>query len=148
MTTQQDLTVRDMQDWEKRIGAVLGDDNERSSNNARRYRAYLKKSLSLPVLVTGNEDFPWEEPYVLGVFDQKEYIELKKTNPSYRDTFALLDILGPATDDVIGVIRRVSDGQTFKMELSWLRCVDKKSIEYVTLQDYSIWHTNYGRVAA
>jgi len=35
------------------------------------------------------------------------------------------------------------DGQTFQMELSWLRCVDKKSPDYVTLNDYSVWHVNY-----
>jgi len=29
------------------------------------------------------------------------------------------------------------------MELSWLRGVDKKSPDYVTLNDYSAWHVNY-----
>jgi hypothetical protein len=29
------------------------------------------------------------------------------------------------------------------MGLSWLRCVDKKSPDYVTLNDYSVWYVNY-----
>jgi hypothetical protein len=53
---------------EQRIHAVLGD--ERTPKNARRYLVRLKKHLSLPLRVTGIEDFPWEEPYVLGGGDR------------------------------------------------------------------------------
>jgi hypothetical protein len=104
---------------------------------------HLKKHLSLPLRVTGIEDFPWEEPYVLGGWDRNEYEEMKKTNPSHTDKFDLIDILDSESDALIAKIRRVSDGQTFQMELSWLRCVDKKSPDYVTLNDYSVWHVNY-----
>lgn len=128
---------------EDRIAAVLGKDSGRTAKNARRYRAYLKKHLTFPLRVTGIEDFPWEEPYVIGGWDQEEYKELKKTNPSYTDKFDLLDILNPESDDLIAVIKRVSDAQTFRIELSWLRYVDKKSQEYVTLNDYSVWYVNY-----
>ena len=58
---------------EQRIHAVLGDDNERTPKNARNYLVHLKKHLSLPLRVTGIEDFPWEEPYVLGGWDRNEY---------------------------------------------------------------------------
>jgi len=132
-----------MKTSEDRIAAVLGGDSGRTAKNACRYRAYLKKHLVLPLLVTGIEDFPWEEPYVIGGWDQEEYKELKKTNPSYTDKFDLLDILNPESDDLIAVIKRVSDAQTFQIELSWLRCVDKKSPEYATLNDYSVWYVNY-----
>ena len=128
---------------EQRIHAVLGDDNERTPKNARRYLAHLKKHLSCPLRVTGIEDFPWEEPYVLGCRDRNRYEEMKKTNPSYTDKFDLIDILDPESDDLIAKIWRVSDGQTFQMGLSWLRCVDKKSPDYVTLNDYSVWYVNY-----
>jgi len=127
----------------KRIAAALGNDNGRTPKNTRRYRTYLKKHLALPVCVTGIEDFQWEEPYVMAGWDQDEYEELKKTNPSYTDKFHLMDILNPESDDLIAVIKRISDGQTFQMDLSWLRCVDKKSPEYVTLNDYSVWYMNY-----
>ena len=67
---------------DKRIHAILGDDSKRTIRNAERYRSYLLEHLALPILVTGMEDFPWEEPYVFGGWDQREYEELKKTNPS------------------------------------------------------------------
>ena len=103
----------------------------------------VNKALPFHIRVTGIEDFPWEEPYVMAGWDQDEYAELKKTNPSYTDTFDLLEILNPECDDLIAVIQRVSDGQMFQMELYLLRCVDKKSPHYVTLNDYSVWHVYY-----
>jgi hypothetical protein len=128
---------------EKRIAAVLGEDNQRTPRNARRYLAYIKIHLPLPLRVTGIEDFPWEEPYVMAGWNKEEYEELKKTNPSYTDKFDLLDILNPECGDLIAVIKRVSDGQIFQIELSWLRCNDKKSPEYVILNEYSVWQVNY-----
>jgi len=128
---------------EQRIHAVLGDDNEWTPKNARRYLVHLKKHLSLPLRVTGIEDFPWEESYVFGYRDRNRYEEMKKTNPSYTDEFDLIDILDPESDDLVAKIRRVSDGKTFQMGLSWLKCVDKKSPDYVTLNDYSVWYVNY-----
>ena len=102
-----------------------------------------QRKLSFPVRVTGIEDFPWEEPYVIGGWDQEEYEELKKTNPSYTDTYDLLDILNPESEDLVAVIKRISDGQTFQVDLSWLRCVDKRSPAYVMLDDYAVWFVNY-----
>lgn len=132
-----------MEDWEQRIHEVLEDDSERTPANACRYLVHLKQQLTLPIRVTGIEDFLWEEPYILGVLDQDEYEELKKTKPSYTDEFDLLEILEPEDDDLIAKIRRISDGKEFLMELSWLKCVDKKSKEYTILNDYSIWYVNY-----
>ena len=80
---------------------------------------------------------------MLGGWDQEEYKELKKTRPSYTDEFDLLGILDPQDDDLIAKILRISDGKIFHMELSWLKCTDKKSPEYVMLNDYSIWYVNY-----
>lgn len=107
---------------------ILGDDNERTMQNASRYRSYLLKNLSLPIIVTGTEDFPWEEPYVIGGWDQREYEKLKKTNPSYRDTFEL-QALGPPNEheDIIARVKRLSDGRVFEIELSWLCCDDEES---------------------
>jgi len=133
-----------MNAYEKRIHAILGDDNERTMKTASRYRSYLLKNLSLPITVTGTEDFPWEEPYIIGGWDKREYEWLKKTNPSYTDTFELQG-LGPPNgyEDITAKVKRVSDGRVFEIGLSWLRCDDKKSGEYTLLKDYGIWHTNY-----
>ncbi|MCJ7582605.1 MAG: hypothetical protein MUP98_18985 [Candidatus Aminicenantes bacterium] len=54
---------------------------------------YLKKNLSYPCVLTGIEDFNWEEFYVFGPGDKEEYEELKKTKPSYMDTFELLELI-------------------------------------------------------
>jgi hypothetical protein len=129
---------------DKRIHAILGDDNARTMRNAERYREYLLKHLSLPILVTGTEDFPWEEPYVCGGRDEKEYEELKKTKPSYTDTFELQALAAPnAFEDVVAKVRRVSDGKRFEIGLSWLSCEDDDSDARTLLKDYGVWHTNY-----
>jgi len=128
----------------KRIYAILGDENERSILNAERYRAYLTKYLSLPILVTGTEDFPWEEPYVFGGWGEGEYEALKKTNPSYSDTFEIKRLAPPNEHaDIVAKVRRESDGKQFEIGLSWLRCVDEGSDARTLLADYGVWHTNY-----
>jgi hypothetical protein len=123
---------------------ILGEDVERTMQTAELYRKYLLKQLPLPVLVTGNEDFPWEEPYVLGVWDQDEYEELKKTNPSYSDKFELVNLDKPNRfDDIMAKLKRVSDGKQFEIGLSWLCSAEENSDSLLLLDDYSRWHTNY-----
>jgi len=129
---------------EKRIHAILGDDNEHTMQNLSRYRSYLLKNLSLPITVTGLQDFPWEEPYVFGGWDKREYEKLKRTNPSYTDTFEL-QALGPLDQygDITAKIKRLSDERVFEIGLSWLCCDDEESDAYALLDDYGFWHTNY-----
>ncbi len=134
-----------MDEDEKRIHAILGnDDYARTEENANRYRSHLLKKLVLPIVVTGREDFQWEEPYVLFGWDKLEYKELKKTRPSYTDSFKLQG-LGDTNefDDVTAKVRRISDGKVFEIGLSWLTCEDKDADAFELLDDYAIWHTNY-----
>ena len=134
----------DNDNWEERIEAVLGTDTELSSGNFDKWHAHLLKKLTLPLRVTGIEDFPWEEPYVFGARDADEYEKLKKTNPSYTDEFDLIDIGGPAEeDDLIAEVRRVSDKKVFEIHLSWLHTKDEKCAEHEILNDYSVWQCNY-----
>ena len=129
---------------DRRIHAILGDDKERTKHNAERYRDYLVKHLSLPILVTGNEDFPWEEPYVLCVWDKDEYEELKQSHPSYTDTFELIGLEQPNRyEDVMAKVQRVTDGKQFEIGLSWLCCKEQDSDASKLLEDYGSWHTNY-----
>jgi hypothetical protein len=133
-----------MKDWQKRVHDALGDDNERCARNAKRWRGHLLSSLPLPIRVTGIEDFPWEEPYVFGGWDKGEYARLKKTQPSYTDTFDLVDIQGPEEhDDLVARVRRVADRRVFHIGLSWLRTESKDDPLYNKLNDYSVWHCNY-----
>jgi hypothetical protein len=129
---------------DKRIQAILGDNNDRTMANANRYRSYLLKNLSLPIMVTGMEDFPWEEPYVMGGWDKREYEKLKKTKPSFTDTFELQALEFPNDDeDIVAKIKRLSDGRLFEIGLSWLCCEDDKNEACMLLADYGVWHTNY-----
>src|SRR4030042_3578321 len=124
---------------EKRIHAILGNDNARTMRNAERYRAYLLKRLSLPIIVTGTEDFPGEEPYVFGGWDKREYEKLKKTNPSHTDTFELQALEPPDEhEDVLAKVKRVSDGRVFHIGLSWLCCEDEESEAYTLLDAYGV----------
>ena len=130
---------------DKRIHDILGnDDYERTEKNANRYRSHLLKELALPIVVTGREDFQWEEPYLFGGWDKLEYKELKKTRPSYTDSFELQALGTPDQfDDVTAKIRRTSDGKVFEIGLSWLTCEDKDADAFELLDDYATWHTNY-----
>ena len=78
---------------EERIAQILADgdiDNEekqeKSTETIAKYLHYLKENIELPCIVTGIEDFPWEEKYVFGYGNKKEYEKLKKENPSYTKT--------------------------------------------------------------
>lgn len=129
----------------KRIIGVLGKECEKSDNNFFKYYNYLKDNISIPCILTGVEDFLWEEKYIFGGWDQKEYEELKKDNPSYTDEFELIEFLEPASgeDDLFINAKRLSDKKVFKLELSWLKCTNSKSNNYQLLRDFSVWQVNY-----
>jgi len=134
-----------MDEQDKRIQNILGKDCKRNRQNACRYFEYLKEAIKSPCLLSGIEDFPWEERYVLGGWDQKEYEELKKVNPSYTDEYKLIELLEPASggDEIIAKVKRLSDQKVFKIGLSWLECIDSEKENYQLIDDYSVWHVNY-----
>ena len=83
----------DMDKQFQRIDAIVGDNAERDFAEAlSMFYTHLRQHLVLPCEVTGTEDFRWEERYVLGPGDPKEYARLKKSQPSYRDHYELLKI--------------------------------------------------------
>lgn len=109
------------------------------------YRNYLKKHLTPGCLITGQEDFLWEEYYILGPGDQEEYEELKRDNPSYTDNYRLIDILPKVSlhNDLLAHVERITDGKHFEIELSWLEAIDKKSQDSVLLKDFGVWQVNW-----
>ena len=145
--------LKKMDTQEERIAQIIADgdvDNEekqeKSTETIAKYLHYLKENIELPCIVTGIEDFPWEEKYVFGYGNKKEYEKLKKENPSYKDKFEILDFIEDEdyNDEQIFVsAKRLSDQKEFILELDYLKAVDKKSKNYQLLDDYSVWYVNY-----
>ena len=145
--------LKKMDTQEERIAQIIADgdvDNEekqeKSTETIAKYLHYLKENIEFPCIVTGIEDFPWEEKYVFGYGNKKEYEKLKKENPSYKDKFEILDFIEDEdyNDEQIFVsTKRLSDQKEFILELDYLKAVDKKSKNYQLLDDYSVWYVNY-----
>ena len=125
-----------MDSQENRIAQILADgdvDNEemqeKSPETIVKYLHYLKENIEFPCMVTGMEDFPWEEKYVLGPGNKKEYEKLKKDNPSYKDKFEILNFYEDEDYDepIMVSVRRLSDQKEFILDLDCLEAVDKLS---------------------
>lgn len=110
-----------------------------------KYREFLLNNLDLKQVLTGREDFPWEEFYIFGPGDPNEYEKLKKEQASYTDEYYLEGISNDIddNDDLIATVLRIADGKRFSLELSLLEAKDNKSASYTHLDDFSIWVVNW-----
>lgn len=130
---------------DERIGSIFGGTIlSVTEESLAKYLAYLKEHLELPCELTGIEDFDWEEYYVIGPGDQKEYERQKKTKPSYTDRYDLLSLADEA-DEWVGIlvkVKRVSDKKKFTLPLAELKAADERSKNYQLLDDYSVWFVN------
>ncbi len=139
---------KNFKNQEKRIEAVFQNKTEDLSKRLDTitiYKEYLDQNLSYPIELTGIEDFSWEEFYLLGPGSLKEYEKLKKSNPSYLDTF-ILEKTGERYDEYDGLIVdviRVTDKKRFQIPLSELKSTNKRSKNYKLLDDYSVWIVNF-----
>lgn len=128
-----------------RVMTILGTKNlDVTEAKLAIYLQYLKEHLEFPVQLTGIEDFDWEEYYVLGPGSKKEYEQLKKTRPSYTDTFKLLGF-EEMIDEWTGIlvkVERVSDRKRFTLPLADLEVTDKKAKNYELIDDYAVWFVN------
>ncbi len=139
--------MADFEEQEQRIAKVLGKKAVPSVSHAtlQKYLAYLKQAITLPCLLTGIEDFPWEERYVLGYGSKAEYERLKTTQPSYTDTYELVSF-EDEEDDMRGLlvkVKRKSDKKNFVLPLAELKAVDEQSKNYELLHDFSVWFVNW-----
>lgn len=88
----------------KRIAQVFGKEEppEVKEKTLKVYLKHLRKNVEYPCMLTGSEDFEWEEFYIIGPGSKKEHEQLRKTNASYLDTFELIDfVLDPYGDEGI-----------------------------------------------
>ena len=77
---------------DQRLANLFGtqDVPEVDTETLERYLDHLKQHLALPYQLTGIEDFDWEEYDVIGPGSKAEHARLRKTRPSYMDTYDLL----------------------------------------------------------
>jgi len=130
-----------------RIAKVFGTEEAPEVNRKSLliYRAYLLQRLDQTAVITGREDFLWEEFYVFGPGEKDKYEKLKKKRASYTDEFELIDILGKIVEerDLIARVKRLSDGKTFDIGLSWLTAKEKKTGTYQLFDDFATWVVNW-----
>ncbi|MGB5634705.1 MAG: calcium-binding protein [Waterburya sp.] len=139
------------EEQEQRIGTIVGfdDDGEVLSVNAQTlttFRNYLEQNLTSPCTVTGIEDFQWEEYYIIGPGSKKEHERLRKTKPSYRDTYEFLGFDDEVEDEFYSLlvnVRRTSDKKKFCLPLSDLKATSEDTKNYQLLDDYSVWFVNW-----
>ena len=135
-------------DQEKRIELVFNNkfkDLSRGLETLEHYKSFLEEKLIFPISLTGVEDFDWEEYYLLGPGDKREYERLKKTQASYTDVF-IMNKISPNIDEHYGLfanVTRPADKKKFELPLADLKAIDKKSDDYLLLHDYSVWFINY-----
>jgi len=117
----------------------------KSIETIQHYKEYLSKSINYPCELTGIEDFDWEEFYLLGPGSECDYEKLKETNPSYTDKFDLISLQDKFEEwkGIIANVIRQTDKRKFKIPLAELVPTDKKSKNYILLDDYSVWFVNY-----
>ena len=122
-----------------RIEAILGKDNLDVYNDSLfMYISYLEENMVLPCALTGIQSFSWEDFYVLGPGDKKQYEELKKTRPSSRDIYKFMSFDDMIDDDdgLLVKINSISDNNKFVLPLLDLKTTDKESPNYVLISDY------------
>lgn len=144
--------MKNLDEQFERIDRIIGSGDDVIFEDAlERFHEYLQGAIRLPCEVTGIEDFDWEEPYVFGARDRREYERLREARPSYQDTFELLAIqkgiisewmLFPGRD-LAAHVRRKSDGKEFCLGLAELKVVDRRSQNFQPLDDYALWFANY-----
>ncbi|MDE5119873.1 MAG: hypothetical protein O4965_06940, partial [Trichodesmium sp. St19_bin1] len=132
--------------FEQKLEEVLGTTTFKvNQTNLKKYLKYLKKNLAIPCLVTGVEEFEWEEYYTVGPGSQKEYQKLKKTQPSYTDEFNILKLDNKLDVEhgILAVLERTTDNLKFTLPLAELEGVAEDSVDAKLLQYYGIWFFTY-----
>ena len=128
-----------------RIEHILGEDDLKVSGESLvKYRSHIQKNIVFPCDLTGREDFNWEEIYVFGGGDKNEYAELKKTQPSYSDSYTFMSFGDEAeeTDGLMVKLKRLSDRKQFVLPLADLKVIDKTSSNHELIHDYAVWYVN------
>jgi len=136
-----------MDDQEKRIASIFNMDEvpEVRDETLRIFLNHIKDNLNTSCEITGIEDFGWEEYYIIGPGSKKEHDKLRKTRPSFMDTYKII-VFDDEPDEDYGILinlRRISDKKKFTLPLADLEVTDKKNHSYQILDDFSVWFVNW-----
>jgi len=136
-----------MDDQDKRIASIFDMDEipEVSDETLRTYLQYIRDNVDTTCEITGIEDFKWEEYYIIGPGSKKEHEKLRKTRPSFMDTYKIIGFDDEPDDDygILVNLRRISDKKKFTLPLAELKVTDKKHPSYQILDDFSVWFVNW-----
>ena len=142
----QETIPFNVKQFEIKIRQILGTKNINTTlENFIKYLDYIKRNIQLPCFVTGVEEFEWEEEYTMGSGSKKEYVKLKKTQPSHTDRFTIhrLDDLFIEEDRIFVEVTRISDRQKFTLPLADVESGDITSHNQQLLDEYYLWFCNY-----
>jgi hypothetical protein len=134
-------------DQERRIASIFGMDEvpEVRDETLRIYLNYIKDNIDTTCEITGIEDFEWEEYYIIGPGSKREHEKLRKTRPSFMDTYKITGF-DDEPDERYGILinlRRISDKKQFTLPLADLEATDKNNQSYQLLHDFSVWFVNW-----
>ncbi|MGB3508059.1 MAG: calcium-binding protein [Microcoleaceae cyanobacterium] len=132
--------------FEQKLEEILGSTNlEVTKTNLNKFLKYLKQNIQYPCVVTGMDEFEWEEYYTMGSGSKKEYQKLKKTKASHTDKFNILKLNDSldAEDGILAEVERTSDKKKFTLPLAELESVVEESLNTELLEDYSMWFFSY-----
>jgi hypothetical protein len=135
-----------LKEFENKISKILISNNiDAGVKNTLKYLEYLKQNMIIPCNVTGREEFPWEEEYLSGSGNKKEYEKLKKTQPSHTQIFQIVRLRDSVSknDGILVDVQRLTDKQTFILPLVDLDAIDESSPNNQLLEDYTLWFINY-----
>lgn len=130
---------------QKRIAEILSiKDTSVSQENLLKFRTALLKYLNEKTLLTGIQEYGWEERYVLGFGSKEEYAALRKENASYADHFKFLSLseIEIGDWDLYINVSRVSDDKKFELKLSNLKAEQGKLGLTRMLEDFVVWVVN------
>ena len=136
-----------MDDQEKRIASIFGMDEvpEVRDETLRVYLNYIKDNIDTSCEITGIEDFEWEEYYIIGPGSKRQHEKLRKTRPSFMDTYKIAGF-DDEPEEHYGILinlRRISDRKQFTLPLADLEVTDKNNHSYQILDDFSVWFVNW-----
>ncbi|MGL5194558.1 MAG: hypothetical protein ACRC8Y_13310, partial [Chroococcales cyanobacterium] len=136
--------IFDEDEFELELQEILGSSNlEVNEENLTRYLQFLKARIKPPYKLTGNGEFDWEEEYVSGGKSKKEYEKLKKYQPSYTDTFSLVQFCDVGTEGIMVKVERTSDRRQFILPLIDLDVTTEDPEHFELIDNYLLWFFSY-----